>query len=133
MTSLRLNNALAAYFHVLKKILKNEKVFLSPIKCRPLHGDYCIRSTASKVWNNLYRFSNCNLLACKNTEFKNYMIIKMIIKNQPCLSVFLFFVSLIWFAAEDFMTMDCDTVLPTLTILNMWLMFTCGKYIENFI
>ena len=34
-------------------------------------GDYSIRSTTSKVWNNLYRFSNCNLLTCKNTEFKN--------------------------------------------------------------
>ena len=29
-------------------------------------GDYSIRSTAPKVWNNLYRFSNCNLLTCKN-------------------------------------------------------------------
>ena len=34
-------------------------------------GDYSIRSTASKVWNNLYRFLNCNLLTCKNPEFKN--------------------------------------------------------------
>ena len=25
-------------------------------------GDYSIRSIASKVWNNLYRFLNCNLL-----------------------------------------------------------------------
>ena len=34
-------------------------------------GDYPIRSAASKVWNNPYRFSNCNILTCKNTEFKN--------------------------------------------------------------
>ena len=34
-------------------------------------GDYSIRSTASKVWNNLYRLSNCILFTCKNTEFKN--------------------------------------------------------------
>ena len=34
-------------------------------------GDYSIRSTASKVWNNLYRSSNCNFLTCKNTEFKH--------------------------------------------------------------
>ena len=27
--------------------------------------------TACKVWNNLYRCLNCNLLTCKNTEFKN--------------------------------------------------------------
>ena len=36
-------------------------------------GDYSLRSTASKVWNNLHRSSNCNLLTCKNTEFKHSM------------------------------------------------------------
>ena len=34
-------------------------------------GDYSIRTAASKVWYNLYRFSNCNFLTCKNTEFQN--------------------------------------------------------------
>ena len=34
-------------------------------------GDYSIRPTAFKVWNNPYRSSNCSLLTCKNTEFKH--------------------------------------------------------------
>ena len=28
-------------------------------------GDYSIKSTASKVWNNRYWFSSCNLLTCE--------------------------------------------------------------------
>ena len=64
----------------------------------------------------------------------------MIIKNRLCLSFsllllffcFLFIFSmLIWFAIEDSMTMDCNKVLLTPTILNIQLTFKCGKHIEK--
>ena len=41
--------------------------------------DYSLRSAASKVWEDLHRFSDYGLLTCKNTEFKNSV-------QQVCIS-----------------------------------------------
>ena len=104
-------------------------------------GDYPIRSAASKVWNNPYRFSNCNILTAKilnlKTRYSRSFLIRiaMIIRNQLCLSLFFFyfFSSLIWFSIQDSMTMDCNTILLTPAILNIQLLFKCKMYIENYI
>ena len=57
-------------------------------------GDYSIRSNASKVWNILYRPSNCN---SKFWYHRSFLIsTAMILKIQLCSSLFLFF-CLRWF------------------------------------